>query len=1147
MMRRRLIGSAIVVALLTGLGFLFRSSAGDKPLPCQQSLQKKFLQDQKWVGKRLSDTLLPGYFSSAKGLRYLNETQEAVERLDAWDRPGISLFLYEGDSLLIWTGAGTILSDIPSFRAPTWDGTYFWQRYTLDNNLTWISRISVIPSSQCPTDTLTLTEKAPGRFALQFPTNQIDGKPLPALSFLCFGLALLVALGWLYGFATWRGKRGSILTGGLTWLLGVFLLTYSGNVLIGQSNTDHWLLQRLWSTSLLGPSVLAWLWQSLLLLLTMTIYFRFVRLANTPKNAYWSLGLAGLQLLSIGGFFLTTLRSFQVLVLTSSEWLQFDNIFRLNNYTIGTLVGIGIWWLAFFLFAIRNTRITRSLVPSRNRRVILMVVASLLLLPLAMLFGLQLPNLVIVALLFTILPILDFYFERDPTNLTWLFIWLILFGLLSAGTLYLFNLERDRTTMLAYAKKLAPAEDPVLQNRMEGYREKALPGSRYVQQVYSDPYVQKYYQPDLSERPAFPVPDSASPPVWEQKEQELDRLWVFEPTDTLSIFRPLQPITYYRPYQDLLDIPPYRMLTFLDRYDFLVIRDQRVVDQQGMPSRSLLSQINQLDPGESLSTLGNQRLSLVYRYNEQRSVLLERSLGIYLVKPLSLFAFLFLVMLGLCILFALGMPFLGMTKGSVVNLFGSAKSLRTKIQLSVLALIICSFSVIAMLTIFSFRRSSTNEQETRLLQRVASMRNGLQSAIKSDPGVLASSETLDSLARELLQQYRLDLNLYNRKGRRIAGSSTHLLDDQNRQAMMAPEAFESLRSGLEEYRLVLEQWGPITFKTVYVPLQERSTLYLGVPYYAQNQEMQDDLYDFMGTLFSVYAFTLLIAAAVTLYVSRLITMPLDRIREGLGNLRLGSNEPLTYEGKDEIGDLVREYNEAIHKLEESTELLRKSERESAWREMAKQVAHEIKNPLTPMKLRIQHLMRAYQQDPERAAPMVKKVSNSLIEQIDTLTRIANEFSRFAKMPKPQNVDFDLQRLLESVTTIFAEEEAGRVGLTSDLTAAPVHADRDHLTRVFNNLIKNGLQAIPDERKGLIQVTLTQHEHYFLITVIDNGKGIPEDIQHKVFSPNFTTKSSGTGLGLAMSRQMIEQAGGRIYFETELGVGTTFFVEIPRQV
>jgi signal transduction histidine kinase len=1147
MMRRRLIGSAIVVALLAGLGFLFRSSAGDQPLPCQQHLQKKFLQDQKWVEKRVSDTLLPGYFSSAKGLRYLNETQEAVEKLDEWDRPGVSLFLYEGDSLLIWTGAGTILSDMPPFRGSTWDGAYLWQRYTLDNNLTWISRISVVPSAQCPADTLTLTEKASGTFGLQFPPYQIDGKPLPPLAFLSFGLALLVALCWLYSFVTWRGKRGFVLTGGLTWLLGLFLLTYSGNVLIGQSNTDHWLLQRVWSTSLLGPSVLAWLWQSLLLLLTMTIYFRFVRLATTPKNAYWSVGLAGVQLLSIGGFFLTNLRTFQVLVLTSSEWLQFDNIFRLNNYTIATLVGIGTWWLAFFLFAIRNTRITRSLVPSQNRRVILMIITSLLLLPLAMLFGMQLPNLVIVALLFTILPMLDFYFERDPTNLTWLFIWLILFGMLSAGTLYLFNLERDRTTMLAYAKKLAPAEDPVLQKRLGTYREKALPGSRYVQQVYSDPYVQKYYQPDLSERPTFPVPDSASTSVWEQKEQEHDRLWIFEPFDTLSIFRPLQPITYYRPYQDLLDIPPYRRLTFLDRYDFLVIRDQKVVDQQGMPSRSLLSQINQLDPGESLSTLGNQRLTLVYRYNEQRSVLLERSLGIYLIKPLSLFAFLFLVMLSLCILFALGMPLLGMTQGSVVNLFGSAKSLRTKIQLSVLALIICSFSVIAMLTIFSFRRSSTNEQETRLLQRVASMRNGLQSAIKSDPGVLASSETLDSLARELLQQYRLDLNLYNRKGRRIAGSGTQLPDDQNRQAMMAPEAFESLRSGLEEYRLVLEQWGPITFKTVYVPLQERSTLYLGVPYYAQNQEMQDDLYDFMGTLFSVYAFTLLIAAAVTLYVSRLITMPLDRIREGLGNLRLGSNEPLTYEGKDEIGDLVREYNEAIHKLEESTELLRKSERESAWREMAKQVAHEIKNPLTPMKLRIQHLMRAYQQDPERAAPMIKKVSNSLIEQIDTLTRIANEFSRFAKMPKPQNVDFDLQRLLESVTTIFAEEDAGHVLFTSDLPAAPVHADRDHLTRVFNNLIKNGLQAIPDERKGLIQVTLTQREHYFLVTVTDNGKGIPEDIQHKVFSPNFTTKSSGTGLGLAMSRQMIEQAGGRIYFETELGVGTTFYVELPCQV
>jgi len=1144
MMRHRLIGSAILVALLTGLGFLFRSSAGDQPLPCQQHLQKTFLQDQEWVQERVSDTLLPGYFSSAKELRYLNETQDAVERLDEWDRQGVSLFLFEGDSLLIWTGRNGVSSDVLNNEFPVRIGTSFWQQYPVKNGLTWVSRIEILPSSLCPTDQFSISEGGKEMYSLAFPAFAKKNKSTPPIAFTCFGLALLMSLLMLYSFSARTAKSKSAFLGIFAWLAGLFALVRLGTILTGSVNPNHWLLHPIWPSGLLGPTVIDWLWQSFLLLLSMTLYFRFVQFRAITERPLLSHLLAGFQFLATGGFFLANLRCFQVLVEQSNEWLQVDNIFHLNNYTFGTIAGIGMWWLAFFLFAIRNTSLSRSLVSSQNRRVLLMIVASIVLLPLTRLVGLSLPDLVVLALLCIFLPLFDYYFERDTTNLTWFFIWLIFFGMLSAGALYVFNLEKDRNTMVAYAKKLAPPNDPVLQNRIRAYATDSSAGETFLNRVLSDQYIQKYYQPDFFRRPTVPPSDSATNRFFQEPTgQGGNRLWIFGPGDTLSIVRPLQPVAFFRPYQDMTEIPAYRSLHNLDRYQFLVIQDQRLVDQQGNPSRSLFSRINQMETGQVFSTLRNQRLSVLYRYDDQRWVLMERSLGIYLVKPLSLFAFLFLVMLGLCILFALAIPLLGLSQGTIVNLFSSAKSLRTKIQLTVLALIICSFGVIAMLTIFSFQRSSTKEQETRLLQRVASMRTGLQTAIRNNPAVLTSSETLDSLSRELLQEYRLDVNLYNRKGRWIAGSNSNRTNARLPD-LMASEAFESLRSGLEEYRLVSEQLGAINFKTVYVPLQERSTLYLGVPYYAQNQEMQNDLYDFMGTLFSVYAFTLLIAAAVTVYVSKWITKPLDHIREGLGNLRLGSNEPLAYEGTDEIGELVREYNVAIHKLEESTELLRKSERESAWREMAKQVAHEIKNPLTPMKLRIQHLMRAYQQDPEQAAPMVKKVSNSLIEQIDTLTRIANEFSRFAKMPKPQNVDFDLQRLLESVTTVFSEEDAGRVLFASDLATAPVHADRDHLTRVFNNLIKNGLQAIPDHRQGLIRVTLTQGNNLFLVTVTDNGKGIPEDIQHKVFSPNFTTKSSGTGLGLAMSRQMIEQAGGRIYFETEPEVGTTFFVEIP---
>lgn len=277
-----------------------------------------------------------------------------------------------------------------------------------------------------------------------------------------------------------------------------------------------------------------------------------------------------------------------------------------------------------------------------------------------------------------------------------------------------------------------------------------------------------------------------------------------------------------------------------------------------------------------------------------------------------------------------------------------------------------------------------------------------------------------------------------------------------------------------------------------------------------------------------------------------ITRPLMKIGEKLRSFQLGQNEPLEWESEDEIGKLVNEYNLMIQKLEESAEKLRQSEREGAWREMAKQVAHEIKNPLTPMKLSIQYLEHARKSDPERAAAMIGSVAQTLIEQIDGLARIATEFSNFAKMPKAEPEALDLNTVVESVYRLFTEhqEPVERIELTLPDTPVPVFADRDHLVRVLNNLIKNAQQAIPEDRQGHIHIRVQPGAAQHLITVTDNGTGVPEEVQPKVFQPNFTTKSSGMGLGLAMCKNMMTAAGGDIYFETKTGQGTTFFMTLP---
>ena len=214
--------------------------------------------------------------------------------------------------------------------------------------------------------------------------------------------------------------------------------------------------------------------------------------------------------------------------------------------------------------------------------------------------------------------------------------------------------------------------------------------------------------------------------------------------------------------------------------------------------------------------------------------------------------------------------------------------------------------------------------------------------------------------------------------------------------------------------------------------------------------------------------------------------------------------------------------------------------------MAKQVAHEIKNPLTPMKLSIQHLQRVYDPNNPSSTEMLKKVAESMVEQIDALTKIANEFSNFAKMPKQQIVKLDLIKLIDTVLEVFKQDKRIDFDFQYEILAADIFADKDQLIRVFNNLLNNAVQAIPEGRKGKININLTEKQNIsYTISISDNGCGITQDKVQNIFVPYFTTKNNGTGLGLAMVKQIVEGLNGTISFESKENEGTTFTIELPK--
>jgi nitrogen fixation/metabolism regulation signal transduction histidine kinase len=338
------------------------------------------------------------------------------------------------------------------------------------------------------------------------------------------------------------------------------------------------------------------------------------------------------------------------------------------------------------------------------------------------------------------------------------------------------------------------------------------------------------------------------------------------------------------------------------------------------------------------------------------------------------------------------------------------------------------------------------------------------------------------------------------------------------------------------------------FLSAYIPfvnMENKLLAYVNLPYFSKENELSNETTNLIVAILNIYVLLILLTFMVTIFISDQIVMPLKLIQKKFGEVRLGKkNEEIYYRGQDEIAELVSEYNRMVKELARSAEMLAKSERESAWREMAKQVAHEIKNPLTPMKLSVQHLHRTWKDNRENFEDHLSSFTKTLIEQIDNLSFIASEFSNFAKMPRASSSRINLAEVIRSSIALFSETEDMNFVFEPNNDDIPVFADREQLSRAFINLIKNAIQAIPDSQQGLVIIEIKPLRGKVLITVKDNGKGIPEELQGKLFTPSFTTKSSGMGLGLTITKNIIESFNGNITFKTEVNTGTTFFIELP---
>jgi nitrogen fixation/metabolism regulation signal transduction histidine kinase len=408
-------------------------------------------------------------------------------------------------------------------------------------------------------------------------------------------------------------------------------------------------------------------------------------------------------------------------------------------------------------------------------------------------------------------------------------------------------------------------------------------------------------------------------------------------------------------------------------------------------------------------------------------------------------------------------------------------------------------------------------------------------------------KTLNKLSRVFLT----DINIYDVDGFLISSSRQQVFNLGLLSEQINPTAFESLVKREKTHFSQEENIGKLSYTSSYMPVynKERKTLgFINLQHFGEQEDYESQIQGFLVAIINVFMFLLALSIILSLVISNWLTLPLQVLQDSLSKLKIGGqNKKITYVTNDEIGSIVQLYNDKIEELESAAEQLTRTERESAWRDMAKQVAHEIKNPLTPMKLSIQHLLRSYDEnDPKGSLTKIKKVVDGVIEQIDGLARIANEFSNFARMPEPVKKETDLVSLTKNTLAVFQGNEKYKITFTSDLTEANVYIDKDQIVQVLNNLIKNATQSFYDKDSGEIKINIVRDtvKDIFEVSVTDNGSGIDEEHLKSVFIPRFTTKTTGSGIGLSLVKQIVENHGGNVSFSSVLNEGSVFSFSLP---
>ncbi|NNC94497.1 MAG: HAMP domain-containing histidine kinase [Chitinophagales bacterium] len=901
--------------------------------------------------------------------------------------------------------------------------------------------------------------------------------------------------------------------------------------------------------------------------------------------------------LSIALFLIAIQQIIKSFVIDSNISFELDNFLELSVYSLTGLTLIAFTLLSFWMFSF-------ALIQSFDKRQLLkkdliLLFPAIMLILIYEYFSIGIPIGLFAVVWFALLVLLLHNYFRSLASIrsfAGIIIIIFLFSFWVAITMEYYNHKKELANRQLFAVELAEERDLMTESLLNDIKPR-IESDEFIKAFFTNPYVSKrdiidriayLYMRDISKKYDFSVYAFDSDGEAFKNTSEFD-FSHFENRITKDCDTIIDNNLFFIPEKNgkfayfvefplniddelqttlLIELKP-KIFTTTNVYPELLLEERfsnpiskkyiyalyaygSLIGQKGdFPYDFFLDQESlDVDEFEFINT--QQYSHLVYCPTTSKTIIVSIERERWL-KPLAVFSYLFCFFLFISMI--LSSVFLLKKLIEKRNKNVLALSFRNRITVSMILIIIVSFLIIGLVTARYFTNEYELYHQQRLIRKEKAVRSAIEYLIKDNTDLNESISNDQLIKKELTVDiaslsdiHSMDINIFNLDGDLLISSKPEIFTKGLVSDKMNPLAYYHLSDVLRNQYLHQESIGKLQYLSVYVPIRNETgeTLaYMNLPYFAQASNLKEEISNFMVALVNVYVFLLVCAGFIAFLISNSITRPLTEIREKLRLLNLTrSNEPIEWRRKDEIGELVSEYNKMIRELEKSVQLLAKSERESAWREMAKQIAHEIKNPLTPMKLSIQYLQRSIEANDGNKDELVDRVSKTLIEQIDNLSEIATAFSSFAKMPKAKNEVMNLEDVARSVFDLFKDTHDIEYHFHSDLDDPQVFADKNQLISAFNNLMQNATQSISDEQKGNVEMNLRINEDKFIIEVKDNGIGIEKHLQESVFVPNFTTKSSGTGLGLAITKRIIENAGGDIWFESAVGQGSAFYISLP---